>query len=41
MCDICLKYASASLSKENDNIDSSNEVFSDENNEKMSNELEE
>ena len=30
VCNICLKYASDSLNKENDNIDSSNEVLSDE-----------
>ena len=41
MCGICLKYVSDSLNKENDNIDSSNKVLSDENNEKNSNELEE
>ena len=41
MCGICLKYASDSLNKENDNIDSSNEVLSDEDNEKNSNEFEE
>ena len=41
MCNSCLKYASNSLNKENDNIDSSNEVLPDENNEKISNEFEE
>ena len=41
VCNICLKYASDSHNKENHNIDSSNEVLSDENNGKISNELEE
>ena len=41
VCGICLKYALDSRNKENDNADSCNEVLSDDNNEKISNELEE
>ena len=41
VCGICLKYALDSRNKENDNVDSCNEVLSDDNNEKISNELEE
>ena len=40
MCVTCLKYVSDSLNKENDYVDSSNELLSHDNNEKISNELE-
>ena len=40
VCDICLKYVSDSLNKENDYVDSSNELLPHDNNEKISNELE-
>ena len=40
VCDICLKYVSDSLNKENDYVDSSNELLSHDNSEKISNELE-
>ena len=41
VCDICLKYVLDSLNKKNDYVDSSNELLSHDNNEKISNELEE
>ena len=41
MCDVCFKYILNSLNKKNDNVNSSIEILSDENNLKISNELEE